>query len=120
MIRPLLKKSLALLLPLSLLAMGIACVCVCLEHEAEEQQLRALFSAEEKGCAGVEVCCPMAKIPDAALCERASVKSKTCNAGQPNILLTLNITNQIKELSVFHVVQAAASPPCQRASVLRI
>jgi len=120
MIRPLLKKSLALLLPLSILATGIACVCVCLEHEAEEQQIRALLSADKKFCAGTEACCPMAKIPDAALCERASVKSKTCNAGQPNVLLTLGLTNQIKELSLFTTVQVASSPPCQRASVLRI
>ena len=120
MIRPLLKKSLALLLPLSILAMGIACVCVCLEHEAEEQQIRALLSADEKMCTGTEACCPVAKVLDAALCERASVKPKTCNAGQPNVLLTLNITNQIKEFSLLCTVQAAASPACQRASILRI
>ncbi len=120
MIRPLLKKTLALLVPFSILAMSVACVCVCVEHEAEEQQIRALLAADEKICTGTEDCCPIAKIPDAALSDRPSVKAKTCNAGQANVLLTVSLTNQLKEVYLFNTVQPTTSPPCQRSSVLRI
>jgi hypothetical protein len=100
--------------------MGITCAWICVEHETEERQIRALLSAEEKVCMGTDSCCPMAKLPDAALCDRTSAKPKTCNAGQTNVLLTLSLSNQIKEFTFFTTTQVASLPPCQRASVLRI
>src|SRR4030095_3241847 len=67
-----LRRSFAVLLPISILWLSIACISICIKESIEHDQTSAVQSSELRGEPGCEGC-PLGSVPKATIPQRSDL-----------------------------------------------